>query len=77
MRITHYILYIIFKLEPSNTCSQKITNIMYERLEPTGFYWKEVSKETKDFYFDEFKVIYLLVYLFNFLFGKCNFFLGI
>ncbi|KAL8119604.1 hypothetical protein AgCh_016925 [Apium graveolens] len=42
-------------LEPSNTCSHKITNIMYERLEPTGFNWKAVSKETKDFYFEEFK----------------------
>ncbi|KAL8113481.1 hypothetical protein AgCh_020701 [Apium graveolens] len=42
-------------LEPSNTCSHKITNIMYERLEPTRFNWKAVSKETKDFYFEEFK----------------------
>lgn len=28
---------------------------MYERLEPRGFTWKEVSKEAKQFYFEEFK----------------------
>lgn len=28
---------------------------MYERLEPTGFNWKKVSVETKQFYFEEFK----------------------
>ncbi|XP_074352525.1 uncharacterized protein LOC141691660 [Apium graveolens] len=42
-------------LEPSNLCSHKITDIMYERLEPTGFTWKKVSAGTKQFYFEEFK----------------------
>lgn len=28
---------------------------MYERLEPKGFTWKQVSKDTKLFYFEEFK----------------------
>ncbi|KAK1352048.1 hypothetical protein POM88_053762 [Heracleum sosnowskyi] len=42
-------------LEPSNVCSKRNRLIMYERLEPTGYNWKCVSKETKDFYFEEFK----------------------
>ncbi|KAK1379848.1 hypothetical protein POM88_026592 [Heracleum sosnowskyi] len=42
-------------LEPSNACSKRNRLIMYERLEPTGYNWKCVSKETKDFYFEEFK----------------------
>ncbi|KAK1370791.1 hypothetical protein POM88_036883 [Heracleum sosnowskyi] len=42
-------------LEPSCKCSHQITNIMHERLEPTGFTWKTVSKDTKEFYFEEFK----------------------
>ncbi|KAK1377633.1 hypothetical protein POM88_024377 [Heracleum sosnowskyi] len=42
-------------LEPSCKCSHKIIIIMYERLEPTGFTWKEVSKDTKQFYYEEFK----------------------
>ncbi|KAK1357992.1 hypothetical protein POM88_051248 [Heracleum sosnowskyi] len=33
----------------------QITNIMHERLEPTGYTWKTVSKDTKEFYFEEFK----------------------
>ncbi|KAK1366437.1 hypothetical protein POM88_041998 [Heracleum sosnowskyi] len=42
-------------LEPSGKCSSRTKAIMYERLEPRGFTWKEVSKETKQFYFEEFK----------------------
>ncbi|KAK1372693.1 hypothetical protein POM88_028886 [Heracleum sosnowskyi] len=42
-------------LEPSNKCSTQITSIMHERLEPKGFAWKSVSKDTKKFYFEEFK----------------------
>ncbi|KAK1369544.1 hypothetical protein POM88_035636 [Heracleum sosnowskyi] len=42
-------------LEPSCKCSHQITSIMHERLEPTGFTWKTVSKDTKEFYFEEFK----------------------
>ncbi|KAK1370463.1 hypothetical protein POM88_036555 [Heracleum sosnowskyi] len=42
-------------LEPSNVCSKRNRLIMYERLEPTGYNWKCLSKETKDFYFEEFK----------------------
>lgn len=42
-------------LEPSSKCSRRITNIIHERLEPKGFTWKEVSKATKEFYFEEFK----------------------
>ncbi|KAK1403709.1 hypothetical protein POM88_003314 [Heracleum sosnowskyi] len=42
-------------LEPSGKCSGRTRAIMYERLEPRGFTWKEVSKETKQFYFEEFK----------------------
>lgn len=42
-------------LEPSNTCAHKITAIIYERLEPTGFNWKTVTNVTQDFYFEEFK----------------------
>lgn len=55
----YFCIYINFRLEPSNTCSHKITNIIYERLEPNGFNWKAVSEETKAFYFEEFKVILL------------------
>ncbi|KAK1365020.1 hypothetical protein POM88_040581 [Heracleum sosnowskyi] len=46
-------------LEPSNNCSKQITNIMHERLEPKGFAWKSVSKDTKQFYFEEFKKWYM------------------
>ncbi|KAK1385612.1 hypothetical protein POM88_023347 [Heracleum sosnowskyi] len=42
-------------LEPSGKCSGRTRAIMYEKLEPRGFTWKEVSKETKQFYFEEFK----------------------
>lgn len=42
-------------LEPSGKCSRVITENIYERVEATGFNWKEVSKETKTFYFEEFK----------------------
>ncbi|KAL8105565.1 hypothetical protein AgCh_029384 [Apium graveolens] len=31
---------------------------MYERLEPEGYNWKSVSKETQSFYFEEFKEKY-------------------
>ncbi|KAK1368171.1 hypothetical protein POM88_034263 [Heracleum sosnowskyi] len=43
------------KLEPSNKCSRKITETIYERLEPSGFNWKSFSDVTKNFYFEEFK----------------------
>ncbi|KAL8107950.1 hypothetical protein AgCh_024382 [Apium graveolens] len=43
-------------LEPSNQCSSQIRKTLYERLEPTGYNWKSVSKETKYFYFEEFKL---------------------
>lgn len=43
------------KLEPLNKCSRKITETIYERLEPSGFNWKSVSDVTKNFYFEEFK----------------------
>ncbi|KAK1398017.1 hypothetical protein POM88_007880 [Heracleum sosnowskyi] len=43
-------------LEPSSKCSNRITNLLHERLEPKGFTWKEVSKETKEFYFEELKI---------------------
>ncbi|KAK1370788.1 hypothetical protein POM88_036880 [Heracleum sosnowskyi] len=46
-------------LEPSCKCSHQITNIMHERLEPTGFTWKTVSKDTKEFYFEEFKLSWI------------------
>ncbi|KAK1401042.1 hypothetical protein POM88_000647 [Heracleum sosnowskyi] len=42
-------------LQPSGKCSSMTSGIMYERLEPRGFTWKEVSEETKKFYFEEFK----------------------
>ncbi|KAK1387559.1 hypothetical protein POM88_015737 [Heracleum sosnowskyi] len=42
-------------LKPSGKCSTRTRAIMYERLEPRGFTWKEVSKEAKQFYFKEFK----------------------
>ncbi|KAK1404066.1 hypothetical protein POM88_003671 [Heracleum sosnowskyi] len=47
-------------LEPSNKCSTQITSIMHERLEPKGFAWKSVSKDTKKFYFEEFKKWFIL-----------------
>ncbi|KAK1364304.1 hypothetical protein POM88_039865 [Heracleum sosnowskyi] len=43
-------------LQPSGKCSSMTSGIMYERLEPRGFTWKEVSEETKKFYFEEFKI---------------------
>ncbi|KAK1401363.1 hypothetical protein POM88_000968 [Heracleum sosnowskyi] len=42
-------------LQPSGKCSSMTSGIMYERLEPRGFTLKEVSEETKKFYFEEFK----------------------
>ncbi|WOG84325.1 hypothetical protein DCAR_0103508 [Daucus carota subsp. sativus] len=42
-------------LEPSGRCSRAITDSISERQDPDGFSWKAVSKEVKDFYFDEFK----------------------
>uniref|UniRef100_A0A161ZJB1 Uncharacterized protein n=1 Tax=Daucus carota subsp. sativus TaxID=79200 RepID=A0A161ZJB1_DAUCS len=42
-------------LEPSGACSRAITDSISERQDPTGFNWKVVSKEVKDFYFEEFK----------------------
>ncbi|XP_063949024.1 uncharacterized protein LOC108203794 [Daucus carota subsp. sativus] len=42
-------------LEPSGRCSRAITDCISERQDPTGFNWKAVSKEVKDFYFEEFK----------------------
>ncbi|KAK1389980.1 hypothetical protein POM88_018158 [Heracleum sosnowskyi] len=42
-------------LQPSGKCSSMTSGIMHERLEPMGFTWKEVSEETKKFYFEEFK----------------------
>lgn len=42
-------------LEPSNKCAHKITDIIYERLEPVGYNWKSVTNMTQDFYFEEFK----------------------
>ncbi|KAK1378583.1 hypothetical protein POM88_025327 [Heracleum sosnowskyi] len=46
-------------LEPSNKCSKQTSSIMFERLEPKGFTWKLVCKDTKLFFFEEFKKYFI------------------
>ena len=41
---------------PSGTCSRKMTGTFKERLEFDGYLWKNISQETKMFYFGEFQV---------------------
>ncbi|EEF30204.1 conserved hypothetical protein [Ricinus communis] len=40
-------------MEPSSSCSCKIKKIFEEKLDLDGFKWKNVSKEMKNFYFNE------------------------
>ncbi|XP_039118298.1 uncharacterized protein LOC120254217 [Dioscorea cayenensis subsp. rotundata] len=42
-------------LHPSDVCARKITFIFKERMDENGYSWKNVSKETKDFYWNEFR----------------------
>ncbi|XP_060212771.1 uncharacterized protein LOC132640267 isoform X2 [Lycium barbarum] len=42
-------------LEPSRLCSETITEIFKNEIEPNGVNWKSVSQETKDFYLGEFE----------------------
>ena len=41
---------------PSGTCSRTMTATFKERLEFNGYLWKNISQETKMFYFREFQV---------------------
>ncbi|XP_039117863.1 uncharacterized protein LOC120253626 [Dioscorea cayenensis subsp. rotundata] len=42
-------------LHPSDVCARRITSIFKERMDENGHCWKNVSKETKDFYWNEFQ----------------------
>ncbi|XP_039132984.1 uncharacterized protein LOC120270049 [Dioscorea cayenensis subsp. rotundata] len=46
-------------LHPSDVCAQKITFIFKERMDENGYSWKNVSKETKDFYWNEFQKFFV------------------
>ena len=41
---------------PSGTCSRSMTGTFKEILEFNGYLWKNISQETKMFYFREFQV---------------------
>ncbi|XP_039130914.1 uncharacterized protein LOC120267324 [Dioscorea cayenensis subsp. rotundata] len=43
-------------LHPSYVCARKITFIFKERMDENGYSWKNISKETKNFYWNEFQV---------------------
>ncbi|XP_021687585.2 uncharacterized protein LOC110669952 isoform X8 [Hevea brasiliensis] len=47
------------KLHPSDVCARKITSIFREKLDEDGYCWKNVSKETKDFYWQEFQKCFM------------------
>ncbi|XP_039140187.1 uncharacterized protein LOC120277413 isoform X2 [Dioscorea cayenensis subsp. rotundata] len=46
-------------LHPSDVCARKITFIFKERMDENGYSWKNVSKETKDFYWNEFQKFFV------------------
>ena len=47
---------MVCSLERSGPSSRKIRKIFEERINKEGINWKSVSRETKDFYYDEFAV---------------------
>ena len=47
---------MVHSLEPSGPCSRKIRKIFEEKINKEGINWKSVSRETKDFYYEEFTV---------------------
>ena len=47
---------MVCSLEPSRPCSRKIRKIFEEKIDSEGINWKSVSRETKDFYYQEFTV---------------------
>ncbi|KAJ0964935.1 hypothetical protein J5N97_026073 [Dioscorea zingiberensis] len=46
-------------LYPSDVCARRITTIFKERLDENKHCWKNVSMETKEFYWNEFQDHYL------------------
>ncbi|XP_019167787.1 PREDICTED: uncharacterized protein LOC109163491 isoform X2 [Ipomoea nil] len=42
-------------LTSSDVCARKITKLFKERIDPNGYAWGQLSVETVEFYWEEFK----------------------
>ncbi|XP_019167786.1 PREDICTED: uncharacterized protein LOC109163491 isoform X1 [Ipomoea nil] len=43
------------RLTSSDVCARKITKLFKERIDPNGYAWGQLSVETVEFYWEEFK----------------------
>ena len=49
--------YSICRLYPSEVCAKRINKIFEQRVDEDGWTWKNVSRSTKEFYWEEFEVL--------------------